>query len=1157
MRASLVICKNVLRSDSVEVKPITRRRRISSLAPDTKQPFICIYNGQPLLRKDWGQCVGDNDVVTFIIRPPQGGGGGSNPMKLILTIGLMYATGPLASAITGMESGLMFSLVKAGIGLAGNALINSAFGTPNQPSNRTAADLAAPSPTYDLSAQGNVSRLGDPIPVQYGTLKTFPNYAAEPYAEYAGNEQYLYQLLCITQGYADIDAIFIGDTPISSFPEVTYEVVQPGGSVTLFPDDVHTSSDVTGQEVLTTQGPFVANPAGSQTNALAVDIVLPRGLFFANDEGGMDARSITFTVEAQAINNSGAAIGVWQALGSHTLTFATNTAQRVSYRYPVALGRYQVRVTRNSGKDTSSRVGNDLNWTALRAYFPGSRQYGDITLLAMRMRATNSLSSTSSRKINVIATRKLPIWNGSAWSAPQRTQSIAWAAADMCRAKYGAGYTDNRIDLAQLLALDTTFAARGDKFNALFDNSVTFWEALQTCLIAGRTKPFRQSGNVHFVRDQPRTLPVCMFNMLNTVKGSFSVNYIMPTDDTADAVEVEYFDETIWNWDYVTCKLPDSTASTPAKVKLFGVTSRNQAWREGMYLAARNKWRRTHATIGSEAEGFIPSFGDLTAIQHDRPQWGQGGEILGWDSATRTVTLSEPLTWAESGNHYFAFQYRDGSVSDAYLATQGTAQNQAVLDVPLTFVPDIGLDRERTRYAFGIANKMYMRMLVSAIRPRDGNHSELDLEIEDDRIHAADATGSAGSTSPGSNLPVVITRPSVGEITVNLSADATEVNVSWPPSPGAEKYAVELSYDDGASWTRKGEPVSSQLTFAVMPGAIKIRVAALGLTQGDWAVWSGDIYSNIVPLPNVQGFTLVQPFVGRSLKVKWSATAGADYYAIDVYDTASMTKRRSVSSQALDYEYTYEDARADGGPWRSVTLQIKAKNSAGASSMSFASLIASNPQISVPGGVFATASAASVVVGATKPADTDFAGMLIYGSTVSGFTPGSGNLMYDGPEASRILAPLAAGVQMYFRVAFYDTFGVDNLNLSTEVSATPLSLGGVATVNEIPTTTFAGDVVYCLEDQNIYEWVTDHYVQASPLVAATRIVAASLSAISANLGNITGGSMNIADKFIVANDGSVTIQSGPTGARKVSTNRVDKVFDAAGVLRMRCGDLSL
>lgn len=75
-------------------------------------------------------------------------------------------------------------------------------------------------------------------------------------------------------------------------------------------------------------------------------------------------------------------------------------------------------------------------------------------------------------------------------------------------------------------------------------------------------------------------------------------------------------------------------------------------------------------------------------------------------------------------------------------------------------------------------------------------------------------------------------------------------------------------------------------------------------------------------------------------------------------------------------------------------------------------------------------------------------------------------------------------------------------------------------------------------------------------IAASKIVASSLSSISANLGTVTAGSLNINGKFIVDSDGTFTLQSGTTGARKVETAATTKVYNDSGNLTVEIGYLA-
>jgi hypothetical protein len=240
----------------------------------------------------------------------------------------------------------------------GAYLVNALVPLPsaNVPS---AQNALAPSPTYSLQSQGNFARLLQPVPVIYGRHLVYPDLGAMPYTEYIDNEQYLHQLLVIGQGDYDIEAVRIEDTPIQSFSEVQAQVILPGGQNTLFNHDVVTAPEVAGQELLAiddpantrseTVGPFIVNPPETQITTIGIDILLPRGLFYANDSGGQDAKEVRWTVQARALNDEGEPTTGWQTLVSGMsnsdwsgwdATWSTANAVATQTYYPGSEGGY-------------------------------------------------------------------------------------------------------------------------------------------------------------------------------------------------------------------------------------------------------------------------------------------------------------------------------------------------------------------------------------------------------------------------------------------------------------------------------------------------------------------------------------------------------------------------------------------------------------------------------------------------------------------------------------------------------------------------------------------------------------------------------------------------------------------------------------------------
>lgn len=944
MLASVITVTNPFNPASGrEFKQYRRPRRLDKIAPKTELPFICVLNGVPLMKDEYRRTIKHGDVAVFVCYP-QGGGGGSNPLKIVLMVALSVYAPHAAVGIFGEAAGAVGALTTFGkfaagaIGFVGTMLINAAFPGPGVPSSNRQQALVSPSPTYNLTAQGNRARPGEPIPDFYGRHLHFPDFAADPYTEYAGNEQYLYQLFCIGQGEYEIEQVRIGDTAIENFPEVEYAFYGPGQRVLLFPSIVFTSQEVVGQEATTNValGPFPVSTPGVRVRSVAFDMVCTRGLFFANDEGGLNPLSINFRLEVRAIDDNGAPTGDWIVLANLVISAATATPIRRSYRYDVTEGRYEARVTRTNGKNTSSRAGHEIVWAALRGYTPAQNDYGDVTMMAIRARATNNLSSQSSRLVNIVKTRKLETWDGTSWSERVATRNPAWAVINVLRAAYGGRLPLARIDLPSFLARAETWDARGDYFDGGFDGPGTVYEAVNVIARAGRAKIYEQAGIWYCWRHEPQSMPVTMFNMRNIARGSARTEFILPTEQTADAVEITYLDELTWKEKTVLCRLPGGSADNVKQEKLFGVTNQAQAWREGMYMAACNRYQRLPFNFTTEMEGFIPTFGDLISLAHDRGQWGQSGDVLEYDDENLIIRTSQPLDWSAGGTHYFRFRLRDGSFDGPYVATEGADEYHAILADELGFIPDVGMDRERTSYSFGAGQEFGRLALVMKVLPRNLNTVEITTINEDPAIHLAD-TGATPPASTQWNLPARITRPQVRDLNITLAGTATNplLQITWQPAAGADFYYVEISYDSGVSWVQVAQPVVSQASIPARRGNVYIRVAGVGLSRGDWAEWIGDPF--LAPPPDVSSFLVgVQPDGTREFtwtlpnapvdlagyQIRYTEGVSSNWSAMIPLHIGYLTASPFESNQLNAGSYTFAIKAFDDGGVESVNARF-------------------------------------------------------------------------------------------------------------------------------------------------------------------------------------------------------------------------------------------
>jgi hypothetical protein len=1007
-----------------EVREMRRKRCLHALAPKTNKPFVVFVDGQAVLRKDWDMVVGGDQIVTIMMLPQGGGGGGSDPMRTLLMIAVVVASfvfGPEVGLALGFSGTTAAAVGQALVMVGGSMLVNAVVPPPTANTALGAASIPSASPTYNIQAQGNAARIGQAIPVQYGRLRVYPDFAAQPYVEYLNNDQYLYQFFCIGQGEYDIESIQIGDSSISGFNNVSYEIVRPNGKLTLFPINVQTSSEVSGQELTKTAwlGPFVVNSTQTNCTKIGIDLVCPRGLYYANDNGSLSSKEVVVQLQARTIDQNGNPIGAWTTLvsdnyytewgawayysaptlvdnvslnwsagvatftkashglsvgqtiyifngnygqcygtvlsvpssstftaslansltsqmrpgsysntqyatlptdtiteqyqwstqysssGSQTygierrtrtlinvdavrISGATTTPIRKSFTYDMkslgsgmAYPRFEVRAQRYDTKDDSTRAGHEVDWAGLRAYFPDQGAYGNLTMIGVKAQATNNLSVQNARQISVVCTRKLNGVTATGLSSTiAATRSVAAAIADAAmNTIYGGGLSSANIDWAALYALDQTLAARGDYLDMRFDNASTLWDVLTQIGAVARTKPYMQGGILHVARDQAASVPVALFSMRNIVQGSMSVQYLTPTSQTADSVQVTYFDKTKWQQTTITCQLANGTSNNPAKISMLGITERDQAFREGLYQAAANQYRRKVIKFSTECEGFIPSFGDLIAIQHDMPAWGQVGEVTAWDSATKTLTVNEQLTWTPGQTHYVGLRKRDGSIAGPYQVTQGASANILVLAVSPSFTPYTGMDEERTHIAFGYADTWRQPARVVSVVPRGPYQVEITAVNEDASVHTADT----GLTAPALNyseLPKAAALPTVTGlgVVIDVTGATPQYVASWNASPGADHYVCEISWDGGSTWSALATEYGTQHRWQANRNAsASVRVAGVNLGRGAWSTVS--VNYSAAPSTAI-GFNATQN--GNAVQLTWSSNPEIDVVGYEV-----------------------------------------------------------------------------------------------------------------------------------------------------------------------------------------------------------------------------------------------------------------------------------
>ena len=566
-------------------------------------------------------------------------------------------------------------------------------------------------------------------------------------------------------------------------------------------------------------------------------------------KGDIHARAVAIAVQARKIDDANQPTGAWFNLTATGSAPTDPAARRGRYidahpvisgasqdplyqtmEFTVPAGRYEVRVARTSAVSDSTQAMDDLHWVGLRSFMAQVGQYENVTMLAVKIRATNNINNNIARRISVDGTRILPVWNGSAWTE-QPTRSIAWAAADVFRNTiYGRAIPDKYINLPELLRLDAVWSGRGDWCDAHITENMTTWDAATQVLSCGRTLPIYYAGVVDFCRNEPRPQSA-MFTPQNMLAESFNVRFAFPKSDEPDYVIVEYTDPVSWTLKEVDCALPDSQKRRGQRVQMPWITSRAQAWREGIHKAAMHRYQRQFPSFSTEMEGMIPRFGDRLLLSHDVMDQSATGVVV--DFADGILTTNEPLPWG-NGEHGISLRSRDGGVQGPFPITKIDDYSGRITGNPE--VTD-GVSMEPTHYVFGGMSRVGVDcVMLSAEHDGSGfslaavNYTDIPHTIENSMPVPPE-----GDTS-GTAAEVL----AIAWVKIESTREMNVFALSASKGRGVVRYEWELSEDGGATWgTLASGPTPNAVTALPLDAPIRIRVRAVGTIPGDWYYWSG------------------------------------------------------------------------------------------------------------------------------------------------------------------------------------------------------------------------------------------------------------------------------------------------------------------------------
>ncbi|MCW5623918.1 MAG: hypothetical protein KIT73_04265, partial [Burkholderiales bacterium] len=921
--------------------------------------------------------------------------------------------------------------------------------------------------------------------------------------------------------------------------------------------------------------PVVRTISNASVTAVRVTVAVPALTWMDTNTGDLHGNTVHLAVDLQTAGG-----GYAQVLQD---TISGKCSSRYQRAYRIALsgaGPWDIRVRRLSADSTKSNESNETWWDTFTEIIDAKLRYANTAVIGMQVDATHFRSIPRRGYDLYLLKVRVPVnydpiartytgaWDGTfkiAW-----TDNPAWCFYDMATThRYGLGrYVDPSLqDKWTLYSIgqycDELVADGYGGFEPRFRCNLYLQRPEEALKLLGhmasifRGMIYWGTNTVTAVADWPADA-MYLFTPANVIDGAFEyagsdgalrhtvalVTWNDPTDAYRQAVE--YVEDPVGILQY---------GMVPTEIVAVGCTSRGQARRVGLWLlyTERAETETIRFSTGLEGGQIYPGAVFKTA---DPLRAGKrlGGRV---SSATTTVVTLDRAVEIEAGKTYeLSLVMASGAVESRTVSTGTGTTTTLTVASAFSAAPE-----SQTIWVLAVNDNVpeqWRAIAVSQVAGEAIRFEVAGLVHNPDKFALVEGDIAFDSDLP-SHLPSQAKLPAATdmvfrELTVlHVDRIRRHLEVSWTASAAelgrVDRYRVEIRDSVKWTWSIVETFGTTHRIEDVAPADYEVRVTAIAGNAVVSAPLIG--YYTVadkepIELARITGLELQgqdndPEFVGRDARFEWRYNTpagafelgaepdGADSgylpilfrdYEVTLYDAFTGEALRVEHTKDRSYVYTWERNVQDGGPRRQFTIGVCARSAYQKGPET--KLTVQNSAPGAPNNLSVTALMGGVRVQFARPTDPDFAGVLIWASATSGFTPSDLTLVYDGPETDKALGGLVPGITYYVRVAAYDAFGKVGLAVSGEAGATPTTApGGITVVAALPTLPdldWASKTVHLTTDNKLYrsdsagtEWTT--YVDGDDIafdsILAAHIDVANLSAISADLGSITAGNITL------------------------------------------------
>lgn len=649
----------------------------------TANKIVVLAQGRPVPDRLWHvvrPAVGTSLEVHVLPRNAETG-------RLAAMIAVSAFVGPYVSGLVG---GGFWGAVAGGAAsavamLAVNALI---------PIQQPKFEEDTTSPVLSIGAARNELRPFAPIPQILGKYRYTPPYAAKPYTQVEGADQYAVMLFTLGYGPLDVDRLSarLGDTPLTSYSDYEMEIKAgwlDDDPITLYEgtaDPVAVNRrilygdcpDCPGDPPPDPGAPLKYDEAVTNADKAEVVVTLPNGLIQIKDQGDRVARAVDLRISYALTSSPTFEADMTANETSRIVSAKTTNTLRESFtlNFP-NIDNWTVRVYRATVDDpegvdeeNDNHIYSATWWTTLTSFNTTENPISGaddqcITLIALRIKATDQLQGFV-ENFSIVAQTVCLDWDGTPgdWSLKPTSNPASLFRLTLQGPANQVPVADNRIDITQLENFWGWCNIIGATFNMVRDFTATVYECLQNIAASGIGRTVQNNGNWAVIYDDVNlyTTPVQQFTPRNSWNMTGNKQFV----DFPHAMRVRFVDEdneysqqeiTVYNVDERQGTLYDETTATRFEsIEFNGLTTASLNTRMAQYQMGVALWRQNVLTFNADIEHIICLEGDPISIQEDYLGIGVGtARVVGLNGSDVTLDSEFDVSGVASpGMHHRA-----------------------------------------------------------------------------------------------------------------------------------------------------------------------------------------------------------------------------------------------------------------------------------------------------------------------------------------------------------------------------------------------------------------------------------------------------------------------------------------------------------------------